>query len=154
MHYKTLYEAQFSARYGARYNERAANSWRKLSTLISMIELLGGSTAFAAYLSDNTQLAAYTALVVAVCVVLNHTLHPVEKAKDGEMLFIRFMQLAGNQSITLKKYNKKLSELCAIPDNGFDILKEVSYNDIAKELGRDEYVKKLTLWQTVVTKII
>jgi len=147
VNYKSIYEARFAARYGARTSERTGRAWKRMANIISAIELLGGSAAFGAYLSKDSQLAAYVALVLALCVVLNHTLHPGDKAKDEELLSVQFMKLAGDQDISLKRLNKRLTALCAVPAHGFESIRQAAYNDIAIEYGRSDHVSELSVWQ-------
>lgn len=149
--YETLYQARFAARYGARYNQLAARAWGKLALITSGLELLGGSAAFAAYLSNNGALSAAVGLLLAFCVTLNHTLRPAEKHKDETLLQQRFMRLIATPNLTLDDLNHQLGELCSEPDHGFDCLKNRAYNDVAREFGRDDYLIRLSALQRLAT---
>jgi hypothetical protein len=153
MRYETLYEAEFAARYAARISERSARAWQKLSTLLAFIEILGGSAAMAAYVANNAELSAATGLVLALCVAIQHTLSPAEKAMIERQFFSRFMALLSDRTLTLDDLNQRLATLCSEPDFAFEALRNPAYNDVAREKGRDEALIPLSWLQKTVAII-
>lgn len=150
MRYASLYEAQFAARYGARYCQKVGRIWGRLATLIAFCELIGGSAAFGAFLANNQALGAYTGLLLAVCAALNHSVRPAEKAKDARIAFGKFMALTGDEGLDLEAMNRDLTALQSEDDGGFEFIRETTYNEVAREWGRDDYIKPPPWWQRVM----
>ena len=150
MSYETLYEAQFAARYAARYHERCANVWKRFSSLITFAELIGGSAAFGAWLSKNPEIGAYMGLVLAISADLNHTFKPAERAATEAQARKVFMNLLIDASPDINGFNKRLSELCAEYGNSLESLRNPAYNDVARELGRDDFASKLRLPEKLI----
>jgi uncharacterized protein with NRDE domain len=151
MDYQSLYEARFAARYAARYHERCANLWRRFASVITFAELIGGSAAFGAWLSHNPQIGAYTGIVLAVAAALNHTFKPSEKAAAEEQSRKAFMALLATAGSDLEDFNRRLSELCVEHGNGFELLRNPAYNDVAREWGRDDSTAKLKLPERLIS---
>lgn len=151
MQYESLYEAQFAARYAARVSERSARAWQKLAALLSFIEIMGGSGALAAYVASNAELSAGIGLLLALCVAVQHALNPLEKAVTERQFQIKFMALLSEPNLSLAEFNQKLTHLTSEPDYSFEALRNPSYNDIALEKGRDDYLIKLSWFQKTVS---
>lgn len=148
--YETLYEALFAARYAARYQERTLRLFRRIHTTVTFLELIGGSAAFGAWLTSSLHLGAYMGLVLAVCAAINHSVRPYERAAAAELRYKDYMRLtADGARMELSDLNKRLTDLLAEDTSHVEALREVAYNDVAKEYGRTESLKPLNAWETV-----
>ncbi len=56
-----------------------------------------------------------------------------------------------SKNITLEEFNSRLTKLSAETLDSIEALRSAAYNDVIKELNRDEYAIPLSNWQRLIS---
>lgn len=87
------WEIRFRIGISRRYNSRLADHYGRLDNLATVINLIGGSTAFANLLGQQTQLALYASLSVMVMSAFSLSFRWADKARLYDDLYRQYTRL-------------------------------------------------------------
>lgn len=146
------YELAIAIRYGMRLDELHRRLYGRLSTTISVVLLVAGSTAFATLFGGSATLAGWAGLIVACVTAIDVKLSPAVRASMAAASARRFGELrALVHDRELDEIRRRLAALQAESlDGEIDVLRWVAWNDVMREAGHFDRVKQAGRWQRLI----
>lgn len=146
------YELAIAVRYGMRLDELHRRLYGRLSTVISVVLLVAGSTAFATLFGGSAALAGWAGLIVACVTAIDVRLSPAVRASMAAASARRFGELrAIVHDHDLDDIRGRLAALQAESlDGEIDALRWVAWNDVMREAGHFDQVKRAGYWQRLI----
>ncbi len=138
-------------RYTIRLCQRTARFYRRIQAIGTFFGILGGSAAMAA-LSDNlpawVSVAGGTLLTVSGAALI--AIRPADKAAPNELDVKRYQALMTKAvSMDAEQLATAIEEARQNDAPEIDALRNVAYNDVMKEINREDQAFKLSLSEKI-----
>lgn len=146
---KTKDELQGEIRYAIRLTQRTARLYRRLQALGIFVSVLGGSAAVASITGHvPSWIPIFGGILLAVTGAALLAIRPADKAAQNESDARRYQSLM-LRSVTLddEALAVALEETHQGDAPEIEILRDVAYNDVAREIGRPDAVVPLSFPQ-------
>lgn len=144
-------EAVLDAHYGITFNRLNACLYRRIDSFFSLINVVGGSAAFAMVMGGIPYYAGWIGLAIAALAYLEREVKPGQKAVLCEAHAERFGDLAGRApSLSLVDLDRELLRLQATGPATFASLRMPAYNDNVLSRGYPDSVRPLSVWERCV----
>lgn len=130
-------ESIFALHYGRRYGVRATRFWGKMSTVLLIVEMLAGCTAFAGFIAKYAAMGGAAGIAVAIAAAINLTISPKTKQMAASVLrehFAKALQNAPEWDDAVLA--SKVRELQAIEATEIEALRNPVWRDVCEEIGR------------------
>jgi hypothetical protein len=152
---KTRHEMIYEARYAVRLTQRTARLYRRIQSFGTFLAVLGGSGA-ASLLAASVPnwVGAVGVAVLAVSGAALVAIRPADKAAQNEADFKRYMALLAKEPGMLDEALKAgLAEAHQSDCPEIESLRDVAYNDVVAEFGRDDQRIKLKAHQRLLAAL-
>lgn len=144
-------EAVIDTQYGVRFNDMNARFYKRLDSVFSLINLIGGSAAFATVWVGKPSFAAAIGMVIAIAAYVERELRPTEKSIRCELQRQKFGQLAARApKLSLNKLDYELRVLQSTGPDTISSLAKPAYNATVMSAGFPEHKLKLSVWERVL----
>lgn len=143
---KTKEQLMAEIRYAIRLCQRTARFYRRIQSIGTFLGIIGGSAAIAA-LSDHfpawLSIAGGTLLSIAGASLI--AIRPADKAAPNELDAKRYQALVAKAvNMNVEQLTVALEEARQNDAPEIDALRNVAYNDIMKEINREDQAIKLS----------
>lgn len=142
-------------RYAQRITQRTARLYRRASTVLTFLAILGGSSV-AVSLSKSAPdwLAIVGTLAMAAAAAASLAVRPLEKAITNEQDLRKYTQLETLAvGMTLEQLQAALAKARETDAAEVELLRDVAYNDVVREIGRDDAAIHLNLQQRLIASL-
>lgn len=143
----------FSLRYAVRVLERHQRMWRRIDSMVRLMAILSGTSAFAALMSQHQGAALATGLLFALLQAVEFALRPAERAADSGAARRTYDSVLARQSefsdaALADAYRRVVADDAVIVPES---LRALAYNDVVNEQGSDPaHLFPLNRWQRFV----
>lgn len=152
---RNLAEAILDCKYGARFNEMNARLYRRMGSLFSILNIIGGSAIFSSAIAngEKSYLPLISGLIVFIVSILDYEIKPSEKSARCEFQRERFGQLLSSVSeeTTLQAFDKELHKLQTSGPTTFGTLEVPAFNANLLSNGFKENIVKANFWQKFIS---
>lgn len=140
--YKTLLEVE----YGCRLHLLHERLFRRIKGFLLGANIFFGTAAFATVVSPTSKMAAWFGLFVAVASVLDLVVSPGDRAQKHDQLWGAFSKLRTiGEGLEVQDLCRKVKELQALPCQELESLRSVAYNDVMRQVGREDNLMRESL---------
>lgn len=142
-------------RYAQRITQRTARLYRRASTVLTFLAILGGSSV-AVSLSKSAPdwLAIAGTLAMAAAAAASLAVRPLEKAITNEQDLRKYTQLETLAvAMTLEQLQVALAKARETDAAEVELLRDVAYNDVVREIGREDTAIRLNLQQRLIASL-
>lgn len=151
---RTHYEAGLDIDYAVELHAGHIKLYRHFRWLFSLAFLVSGSAVFAGALAEYGNLAKWTGAGIALLAILDHLLSPADKIAQHVELKRRWCELkADSGKLKLPEIDRRISALHAEDVHIISALQKPSYNANLRRHGREEFVRRLNLWEWLVSAV-
>jgi hypothetical protein len=145
-------DAIFSAHYGRRFCHVESRLWGRMALLFAMIEMLGGTFAFGAWMADNPGWASTSGLMVAITAAMNQLIAPKERALRNDFMREKFGAIIlAAPTLSDAELAARVTALHNEPADEVEALRDPVYIQTAQELGWPHDPIALSVWQRFVS---
>lgn len=149
---RSHYEAGLDIDYAIELHSRHIKLYRHLRWLFSLVNLISGTAVFAGTLSDYAGLAKWTGGAIVLIAIVDHLTAPADKiARHIELKRLWCELRATKASLSIDELDERMSKLNAEDVHIIDALTKPSYNANLRRHGREDYVRRLSLWEWLVS---
>jgi hypothetical protein len=147
-------DAIFSAHYGRRFCHVESRLWGRIALLFSMIEMLAGTIAFGAWMSDKPTWLSTAGLVVAITAAMNQLIAPRERALRNDFMREKFGAIIlAAPTLPDAELAARVTALQNEPAPELEALRDPVYIQTAQELGWPHDPISLSVWQRFVSAL-
>ncbi len=146
---KTRYEMTLEQQYGRIYNGLQARLFERIAATIDIIELLAGTSAFAAFLADRMTVGAVGAAAFALVPIVNKIVDPRGKALRAREQERRFVALL-IEAPDLDDAQLARRIWSARGDDFIEGLRQPAFNRTLVEAGDGSPQHTLSFWQNLL----
>jgi hypothetical protein len=152
---KTKEDLQAEIRYAIRLCERTARLYRRVQAVSMFLAIVGGSAAVATVVGELPRLLTGTgAVLFALFGAALIVIRPTDKAAQNESDVRKYQALLAK---SVRMSDQELVEALEETRQGdapeIEPLRDVAYNDVARELGRPDAVVALTPLQRALAAL-
>lgn len=151
----TRHELTYQARYAIRLTQRTARLYRRIQTAGTFLSIIGGSgTLSLISASVPNWIGLSSACLLAVSGAAMIAIRPADKAAQNETDTKRYLSLlAKSNQLTDAEFSAALDDAHQSDCQEIEPLRDVAYNDVVTEFGREDTKVKLSLHQSVLAAI-
>lgn len=136
----------FDLEYGYWFNLSNERFYRRLDTLLNLVQLVGGSTAAIAALQNNPQAVVAAGILLAVCAAISLLIQPGTKAEQHRACKAQWRAIKGGATrVSDDALHLAVTELQGTGPLGLSALAVPSYNEAVCATGREDQVRP-TAW--------
>ena len=144
-------EAVIDVRYGIRFNDMTARLYKRLDSVFSLINMIGGSAAFATVAAGKPVFAGGLGIVIVLAAYIERELRPTEKSIRCEIQRQKFGDLASRApDLTLAQIDRELMVLQSTGPDTIGSLALPAYNANVMSVGFPAYKQRLSVWERFV----
>jgi len=144
-------EAVLDVLYGVNINLLSSRLYRRIESAFSLVNVVGGSVAFATILTGIPVVAGTISLIIATLAYWEREIKPGQKAIQCQVHAERFGDLAGRAAtLSLHELDAELRKLQSKAPDSFDTLRTSAYNDNVRANGFPQWVLPQTRWEKLV----
>lgn len=144
-------EATLDVHYGIAFNRLNASLYRRIDSLFSLVNVVGGSAAFALVISGTPAIAGWIGLAIAALAYLEREVKPGQKAVLCDAQAERFGDLAGRApTLDLVDLDRELLRLQSSGPATFDALRLPAYNNNVRSHGYPDSASPTSAWEKLV----
>lgn len=148
---RTHHQATLDVRYAARYGLRMRRFFSTIKNTVAMIQLVGGSTAFAAWLANSPALSGWMGLLISLAVAVDQAVRPAEHQAQCAELHRRYTELDRlATTLDLPELEARMRELRESDAPEIEALRAPAFNDNLRENGYESGFMPETRWQRFV----
>lgn len=148
---RSLYEAGLDIDYAIELHDRHIKLYRHMRWIFSLVFLISGTAIFGGALAELGSLAKAMGAAIAVLALVDHLIAPADKVARHIELKRRWCELRAEKAgLTLEELDRRMSILVAEDVHIISALQKPSYNANLRRHGREEYIRRLNLWEFLV----
>lgn len=152
---QTIDQLRAEMRYAQRLCERTARLYRRIQTYATFLSIFAGSGAIIALSAQRTQSATIAfALAFAAFGAINIALRPADKIAQNEVDVRKYASLlAKSVNATPDTARQWIEEARQSDTQEVELLRAVAFNDVMREIRRDDQLLQLSLSQRMLATI-
>ena len=146
-------DLRFDVEYGYHFNARCEKIYMRLDFVTNAVQLVGGSAAAAAVLSQSQFWVTMAGIALAIAAAFSVLVQPsvkAEKHRASKALYLKLMAKDFVEESMLIK--AALADIQADGLIGFRSISVPAVNDALRSLGYEEAPRVTTRWQRCVSK--
>jgi hypothetical protein len=148
---RTHYEAGLDIDYAIELNNRHIKLYRHLKWFFSFIFLVSGTAVFSKA-GDFQGYGAWVGAAIAITAIIDHLLAPGDKIARHAEMKRRWGDLRAQKDyLTLEELDKRMSVLYGEDLHVISALQKPSYNANLRRHGRESHLRKLNVWEWLVS---
>lgn len=151
---RSHYEAGLDIDYAIELHGRHIKLYRHMRWLFSLVFLVSGTAVFAGTLAsaENANLSKWTGGIIVLIAIVDHLTAPADKiARHIELKRLWCELRAAKAGLSIDELDERMSKLNAEDVHIIDALTKPSYNANLRRHGREDYVRRLTPWEWLVS---
>jgi hypothetical protein len=150
---RTIYEAGMDIDYAIELHSRHLKLYRHLKWIFSLVFLASGAAVFS-NLAALGSYAKWLGAAIALCAIIEHLLGPADKIAKHADLKRRWCELRSEKDkIDLGAIEQKISLLTGEDIHIVSALELPSFNANLRRHGREDHVRKISIWEWFVSAI-
>lgn len=152
---KPRYQLTGEIRYALRLTERTARFYRNIQTVGVFISIIGGSAAVASAVGGvPVVITVIGGILLATSGAALIAIRPADKAAKNEVDVARYRSLmARSVGMNDSALEKALEEAHADDTQEIESLRDIAYNDMVREIGREDEKIELSKFQIFLERL-
>lgn len=148
---RTHYEACLDIDYAIELNSRHIKLYRHLKWIFSFIFLVSGTAVFSKA-GNFQEYGAWVGAAITITAIIDHLLAPGDKIARHVEMKRRWGELrAEKDNLTLEDLDKRMSALYGEDLHIISALQKPSYNANLRRHGRESHLRKLNVWEWLMS---
>lgn len=140
----------FDLEYGYWFNLSNERLYRRLDTLVNLVQLVGGSAAAIAALQKDPQAVVFAGIALAVCAGVSLVVQPGIKAEQHRVCKAQWRAIKGSAGgASDEALHRAVTDLQGTGPTGLDALTVPAYNAAVCATGREDQVRPVSWVQRV-----
>lgn len=152
---QTKEQLQAEVRYAQRLCQRTARLYRRVQTTFTFLSIFAGSAALVSISAQLPQiLTLSSAIAFAAFAAINIAIRPAERIALNESDVRKYAALlAKSEDLDVPAIRKLIAEARQSDAPEVEPLRDVAYNDLMREINRDDQLLPLRISQKILSAI-